>query len=213
MTRLALSRPATPPAATPAVRAVAHSLGLTADAAPFRRLANRATMAAVALAVVLGAAVPARAGDDALAKAVVAALIIGAIAHQAGKADAAPPPVEPAQPVHGTRPWPPHHPPQHPPQGGWHPPQHPPYHPPAYHPPRPAPQPQWRARLPYYCAIDIDARGGARRVFSESCLRREGVSLRLPRHCATEARIWGRWDRVYGADCLRMNGYDVGGRR
>ncbi len=70
-------------------------------AASPRRFATGITAAAAVAAVILSTALPARAkpdGED-LAKALIAALVIGAIAHEVrGKDDPAPAP----EPVHGT---------------------------------------------------------------------------------------------------------------
>ncbi len=72
-----------------------------ADVVPSpRRLASAITAGAAALALLLAASLPARAGGkgDDLAKALIAALVVGAIIHETRKDDPAPPPV-PA-PVH-----------------------------------------------------------------------------------------------------------------
>lgn len=72
-----------------------------ADCVPSpRRLASALTAGATALALLLGASLPARAGDrgDDLAKALIAALVVGAIIHETRKDDPAPVPA-PA-PVH-----------------------------------------------------------------------------------------------------------------
>lgn len=149
----------------------------------FRSLANAATAGAVALSLILGAAVPVQAGGkNDLAKALIAALILGAIVSSVDKGHSAPAP-------------------------GPHP-----YPQPAPHPyPQPAPH---HPRVPAVCAIDIGVtgHGQGRRVFSESCLHREGFSYALPQRCASEARIYGRWDRIYGAQCLRDAGFKVSGR-
>jgi hypothetical protein len=67
-----------------------------ADAIPSpRRLASIVTAGAAALAVLLAASLPARAGGkgDDLAKALIAALVVGAIIHETRKDDPAPAPV------------------------------------------------------------------------------------------------------------------------
>ena len=85
---------------------------------------------------------------------------------------------------------------------------------------RPAPPPDHRKnprpevrRLPSVCAIQIDGdrRGGT--VYTESCLRDEGIRGPLPRHCGHEARIYGRWDTIFGLKCLREAGFDQHRRR
>jgi len=146
----------------------------------FRSLANAATAGAVALSLILGTAVPAQAGGkDDLAKALIAALILGVIVQSTNKGHAAPNPA----PV-----------------------------------PQPRPQPAAGPRVPGVCAIEISGQGNGqghgqgRRVFSESCLYREGFAYPLPQRCASEARIYGQWDRIYGAQCLRNAGFRVSGR-
>ena len=65
-----------------------------------RRFAGALTAGAAALALVLAAALPARAGDkDDLAKALVAALVIGAIVHETKKDDYVAPPAPAPEPV------------------------------------------------------------------------------------------------------------------
>lgn len=140
----------------------------------FRSFANAVTAGAVAASLILGAAVPARAGGkDDLAKAIIAAIILGAIVKGVNDSHAAPAPA-----------------------------------------PRPVPHPAPQPRVPGVCAIEIGGQGygQGRRVFSESCLRREGFAYALPQRCASEARIYGRWDRIYGAQCLRDAGFRVSGR-
>lgn len=66
-----------------------------ADAIPSpRRLASAVTAGAAALAILLAASLPARAGGkgDDLAKALIAALVVGAIIHETRKEDPAPAP-------------------------------------------------------------------------------------------------------------------------
>ena len=65
-----------------------------------RRLATLVTAGAVALSLVMAAALPARAADrDDLAKALIAALVIGAIIHETKKDDP-PAPAAAPEPVH-----------------------------------------------------------------------------------------------------------------
>lgn len=144
------------------------------ESASPRRFAARLTAGAAGLALALAFALPApaKADSDDLAKALVAALVVGAIVHGAKKDDPAP------APVRDTR----------------------------------RREPHVGSRLPSVCAIEIE--GGRRSVelYSENCLRGEGVRARLPRHCASGARIFGKRDRVYGADCLRDEGFLTRGR-
>ena len=77
--------------------------------------------------------------------------------------------------------------------------------------------PRWprASRIPSVCAIEIDrgrGRGHDGTVYSERCLRREGVEARLPRDCALEVRTRGRTERVYSENCLRRAGFRIGGR-
>ncbi len=70
----------------------------------FRRLANVITAGAVAVSLLLASAVPVRAGGrDDLAKALIAAIVIGALLHSSNKGHAAPPPAPPPQPVQRPR--------------------------------------------------------------------------------------------------------------
>ena len=71
---------------------------------PLKRLMGGLTVLAVVVALILAAAVPARAGGrgDDLAKAVIAALIIGAIIHNSNRDDD-PAPVPAPQPVRKPR--------------------------------------------------------------------------------------------------------------
>ena len=66
-----------------------------------RRLGLIATAGAAALSLVLATAIPARAGNkgDDIAKALIAALVIGALVHEAQKDKVAPPPPAPPEPV------------------------------------------------------------------------------------------------------------------
>lgn len=76
------------------------------------------------------------------------------------------------------------------------------------------PRPHASTRIPSVCAIEIDGgRGRDGTVYSERCLRSEGVKARLPRDCAFEMRTRGRTDRMYSEHCLRQAGFRIGGRR
>lgn len=69
-----------------------------------RRIANLLTAGAIALALDLGTAVPVKAGGkDDLAKALIAAIVIGAIVKNANKGHAAPAPAPAPKPVHKPR--------------------------------------------------------------------------------------------------------------
>lgn len=71
-----------------------------------------------------------------------------------------------------------------------------------------------RSYVPSRCAIDIDAgRGRSGTVYSESCMRREGVEGRMPRNCGHDIRFEGRRDRVFSEDCLREAGFRTDRRR
>lgn len=65
-----------------------------------------------------------------------------------------------------------------------------------------------RARVPAVCAIDIGGRHDVK-VYSENCMKRQGVRAKLPRDCAASARIFGARDKVYGERCLRQAGFDM----
>lgn len=148
-----------------------------------RRFAAGVTAAAAMAALVLSTALPARAkveGDD-LAKALIAALVIGAIVHETKKKDD-PAPVPAPVPAHGSG----------------HDDRHD-----GLHPERPV--------IPRVCAIEIEGERRAIQLYPESCLRDEGVGGPLPRDCATRATIFGMPDRVYGADCLRDAGFRLRG--
>lgn len=69
-----------------------------------RRMANLVTAVAVALSLLLASALPVRAGGrDDLAKALIAAIVIGALLHSTNKGNAAPPPAPQPQPVQRPR--------------------------------------------------------------------------------------------------------------
>ncbi|MES2666304.1 MAG: hypothetical protein V4712_09410 [Pseudomonadota bacterium] len=70
-----------------------------------RRLANLVTAGAVALSLLLASALPVRAGGrDDLAKALIAAIVIGALLNSTSKGNAAPPPAPQPQPQPVQRP-------------------------------------------------------------------------------------------------------------
>jgi hypothetical protein len=73
------------------------------------------------------------------------------------------------------------------------------------------PEPVRSDRVPAVCAITIDGAKQSVTLYTESCLRREGIEGRLPR-CANSARIFGRDDRVYSVQCLRNAGFRVSGQ-
>ena len=148
-----------------AVRIASH--GMAERGVQPRRFATVLTAGALALALVLGAAIPAKADrKDDLAKALIAALVVGAIAHELNDKDK---PAARAEPVK-------------------------------------------RPRVPSVCAISIDGAQRSVSLYSENCMRQEGLDQRLPRNCANGARIFGRDDRVYSADCLRDAGFRLSGR-
>ena len=151
---------------------------------PLRRVAGAMIAAVTVLALLAASAVPARAdrqGDN-LAKALVAAIAIGAVIHSIDKGRAKPAPV----PV-----------------------VHPPVpKPPVVKPPVEVRS----LRVPSVCAIEVSGVRRDVTVYPERCLRREGFDYRLPRHCANEARVFGRVDRVYSEMCLRNAGFRVDSR-
>ena len=134
-----------------------------------RRFASLLTGGAVAFALVLGAAMPAKAAkNDDLAKALIAALVVGAIVK--GLDDA-------GQDRRDVR-----------------------------------PEKVRGGRVPSVCAISIDGAKQSVTLYSETCLKGEGVTAPLPKSCANTATIFGRKDRVYSAQCLRNAGFRVSGR-
>lgn len=152
-----------------AVRIASH--GIAERGLQPRRFASVLTAGALALALVLGAAIPAKADrKDDLAKALIAALVVGVIANELEADDKKKAPRSPLVEPVSTK------------------------------------------RVPSVCAISIDGTQRSVSLYSENCLRREGVSGRLPRGCANDARIFGRDDRVYSTQCLRDAGFRVSGR-
>lgn len=153
-----------------------------------RRFAAGLTAAAAVAALVLSTSLPARAGDgnggkDA-ARALVAALVIGAIlqgAKKAGDAAPVPLPVPVPVPVHDS------------------------------HDHMRKPHRDDRPVIPRVCAIEIEGDRRDIALYPETCLRDAGVGGPLPRDCATRATIFGQPDRVYGADCLRDAGFRLRG--
>ena len=73
------------------------------------------------------------------------------------------------------------------------------------------PRPVKSDRVPPTCAITINGVQRSVTLYSETCLRREGIDRRLPRNCASSAQILGRDDRVYSAQCLRDAGFRFSG--
>lgn len=147
-----------------------------------RRLAGAVTAAAAALALVLAAALPARAGPDSddLAKALVAAVVIGALVNEAKKKDApgvSSAPVPEPEPVYTKKK-----------------PKH------------------GKGRVPAYCAIEFEGDRRSVTVYPESCLLDAGVSRKLPYRCGRDARIYGQWDVVFSEKCLREAGFSLQGR-
>jgi hypothetical protein len=69
--------------------------------------------------------------------------------------------------------------------------------------------PVYARTVPQSCAITIAGDRTRARFFTESCLRRNGVSYRLPQNCARPARIYGYNDRIYSDQCLRNAGFRV----
>ena len=67
-----------------------------------------------------------------------------------------------------------------------------------------------RPRSPYRVATPRPVQRSVT-LYSETCLRREGIDRRLPRNCASSAQILGRDDRVYSAQCLRDAGFRFSG--
>ena len=67
--------------------------------------------------------------------------------------------------------------------------------------------PAYTRSVPQSCAITIAGDRNRARFFTESCMRRSGVSYRLPQNCARNARIYGRNDRIYSDQCLRNAGF------
>lgn len=157
------------------------SRGVAETTVSGRRLAGMLTGGAVALALVLGAAMPAKADKkDDLAKALLGALVIGVIVNELNdKPKAAPPYAAPFLPA------------------------------PFLSAPVVTPEPVKSKRVPSVCAITIDGAERSVTLYPESCLRREGLDQRLPRNCASDARIFGRDDRVFSAQCLRDAGFRV----
>ncbi len=172
-------------AAIPAVSSAHVSPAMPrATPQPLRRVAGAMIAAVTVLALLAASAVPARADrqSDTLAKALVAALAVGAIIHSIdkGRAEAAPVPV-----VHAPVPKP--------------------------AVPQPQIEVR-SPRVPSVCAIEVSGVRRDVTVYPERCLRREGFDYRLPRHCANEARVFGRVDRVYSEMCLRNAGFRVDSR-
>jgi hypothetical protein len=142
-----------------------------------RRMGWILTAGAAALSLLLGAALPARAADkDDLAKALIAALVVGAIIHEANDRDDRMPPVMGPDLIKKKK--------------------------------------RHSAKtIPSVCALNLDGHRRNAIVYSERCMRREGVQARLPGHCARDARIWGKRDRIYGERCLREAGFKIEDRR
>lgn len=130
-----------------------------------RKFATRLTGGALAVALVMGAALPAKADRDDVAKALVGALVLGVIVNELDDRPRADPARDRGR---GNR-------------------------------------------VPAVCAISIDGAERSVTLYSENCLRREGVG-RLPRECANYATIFGQEDRVYAATCLRDAGFRLSGR-
>lgn len=163
-----------------------QSLPHPRKAAPnaLRRMIAAVAALATALSLLAATAVPAKAGNDDLAKALAAIAAIGIIASVAkqGRAD------------HRDNRW--DNPVDHRAGRDW-PPRH----------------DQTRtSRVPASCAIMIQGNRHSATVYGERCLRREGFN-RLPQHCARNVRIYGRADRVYSEQCLRQAGYRIGRSR
>jgi hypothetical protein len=158
---------------------IARSAAADRVASP-RRLAWGITAGAAALSLVLASALPARAGDkDDLAKALIAALVVGAIIHETRKDDRpAPPVVVPApEPVHKKKKR-----------------KHPPVIPSAcalefegerrsvtVYPESCLLDYGVESRLPRYCAKEARIYGEWDRIYSEKCLREAGFKLQRPR--------------------------------
>lgn len=159
---------------------IARSVAADRVASP-RRLAWAITAGAAALSLVLASALPARAGsrDDDLAKALIAALVVGAIIHETRKDDRpAPPVVVPApDPVHKKKKR-----------------KHPPVIPSAcalefegerrsvtVYPESCLRDYGVESRLPRYCAKEARIYGEWDRIYSEKCLREAGFKLQRPR--------------------------------
>lgn len=76
-------------------------------------------------------------------------------------------------------------------------------------------KPEWKhdkkrkkgATIPAACAIQISGKKRDAVVYSESCLRRAGVTRNLPYQCSNEAKIYGRWDTIFSEQCLRNAGF------
>jgi hypothetical protein len=149
-----------------------------------RRLVAVVAAAATALGLLASTAIPARADNDDLAKALAALAIVGIIANETKK----------SRERERARAQQHHNPP-------------PQYHP-QYHP-----QPTRQPRVPSVCAIEISGNSGTATVYGERCLRDEGFNFRLPQYCARTARIYGQSDRIYSDQCLRDAGFRVAGSR
>lgn len=195
----------TPRAAAPLAQSVSvspalrHSALDSAGLNPLHRLIVTLVAAIAALAVIAASAVPARADaeSDRLLKALIAIGAIGIIAHEIDRKND-------RDDRRDYRPQPPRHEPQ-----------------------RPRPGFTRDIRIPPVCAVQIDVnpgrdtrdprsrgRGREANVFTETCLRREGIKAsQLPRNCAIDIRSQGRRDRVYSEQCLRSAGFRIGGRR
>ena len=140
------------------------------------RLAGYITAGAVTLSLILATALPARAGDrgDDLAKALIAAVVIGAIIHETKRDDPAPAPVP--EPVRKKKGHFNHGPDKRIPavcalqfegdlSGD------------TYYPERCLRREGVRGRLPASCAKDARIYGKHDRIYSERCLRRAGFDM------------------------------------
>lgn len=145
-----------------------------------RRLGWAVTAGAAAVSLILASAIPARAGDrkEDLAKALIAALVVGAIIHETRKDDSpTPPPVVPVpEPVHKKKR------------------KHPPVIPNVcalefegehrsvtVYPESCLLDQGVQDRLPRHCARNARIYGSWDRIYGEKCLRDAGFKLQRPR--------------------------------
>ena len=153
-----------------------------------RRFVGAVASAAIALAGMTATALPARADNNDLARALAAiaalAIIAKAIDNNRDKGNDEPNDWDNGG--HGPRP------------------------PPVYNPPRPHPVPvpqPARNVLPRECAIELIDRGRRAVWYSRPCLQENGLRADLPRRCAAEVRIRGRDVTVYRQGCLVDAGF------